>query len=154
MTDQEVTQLISDVKKSKRPHLYLRDAVHNNKPEEVKIFLTLDFLDPSTNSDYLLKTAAYYNYHEIVKLLLKHPKVNPLVKDCEPLRWAISLKHFDVLRAILRDGRVDNIVINRYIRSNRTLPLIKNELKLYQKIGHREYINLSDSELDIMIKFS
>jgi hypothetical protein len=50
-------------------------AINIDDIELVKIFLSLPEIDPSRHNNQAIKTALWYNYTEIIDLLLDHPRV-------------------------------------------------------------------------------
>ncbi|KAJ3330956.1 hypothetical protein HDU76_004432 [Blyttiomyces sp. JEL0837] len=61
----------------------------------------------STSYTLPLLNASEFGFHQIVRLLLKIPSVNPSLHDSLALRTACEYGHYDVVKVLLEDGRVD-----------------------------------------------
>ncbi len=63
-------------------------------------------IDSSVEYNYAFIIASEKGYTEIVKLLLKHPKVNPSINNNYAILLASQNEHLDVVKLLLQDKRV------------------------------------------------
>lgn len=63
-------------------------------------------VDPSTDNNFPIRTAAASGNLEIVKMLLAHPKVDPLTQYSYPLLASIRYTHEEMALLLLSDDRV------------------------------------------------
>ncbi|KAI9341221.1 ankyrin repeat-containing domain protein [Obelidium mucronatum] len=73
-----------------------------------------EFPDPTLPSDWPLLTAIHLGFHEITRLFLESPRVDPSFLDNVALRLAVYKRNFQVVELLLRDPRVDPSTHDNY----------------------------------------
>jgi len=71
-------------------------------------------LDPSTSENTFLVWASFFGHSDVVRYLLKHPKVDPAAINNYALRMAAFKGRTKVVQLLLNDTRVDPCVENNY----------------------------------------
>ena len=84
---------------------YLTFNENKNILKEVQELLKLG-VDPSEDNNIAIKRASNDGHLEVVKLLLKDPRVDPSAQDNCAIRWASDDEHLEVVELLLKDPRV------------------------------------------------
>lgn len=99
-------------------------------------------VDPSDDENLCIRLAAEKGFLEIVKMLLKHPKVDPRTCANYPILYASRNGHLDVVKLLIKDARVDpSDVDNWAIKKAACLGhidvvfLLKNDERVNSKSG-------------------
>jgi hypothetical protein len=71
-------------------------------------------LDPSTSENTFLVWAAFFGHSDVVRYLLRHPKVDPAAINNYALRMAAFKGRTKVVKLLLNDNRVDPCVQHHY----------------------------------------
>ena len=89
--------------------------------------------DPTVNNNEPIKWSSYYGHVEVVKELLKDPRVDPSDNSNEPIRWSSYYGHVEVVKELLKDPRVDPSDNNnepiRFSSQNGHVDVVKELLK-------------------------
>lgn len=108
----------------------IRAAVYHGLTDTVEYLLNDDRVDPSVEDNVCLLTAVKKRYTDIVRLLLNHKKVTP---SSTHIKWAVSGYHVDILKMLLKDGRVnpaeDNLSALSSAMNNQYMDIFKILLK-------------------------
>jgi len=70
-------------------------------------YLKLINNDISDDNNYAIRWASIYGHFEIVRLLLKDPRVDPSDNNNYAIQWASERGHFEIVKLLLKDSRVD-----------------------------------------------
>ncbi len=101
---------------------FMEAAKHEN------IFLVKKLLqdprvDPSDNSNFVIRWASENGHLEIVRLLLQDPRVDPSRFNNYAIKWASIEGHLEVVKLLLQDPRVQKKA--KELRQTEILELIE-----------------------------
>ena len=117
---------------------YIKSNIDTDDITEVSKYGLLDEVkrliqqgvDPTVNNNKSIRWSSEYGHLDVVRELLKDPRVNPSVKDNSAIRLSSDKGHVEVVRELLKDPRVDPRVFNN-------LPIITSSMS-----GHVEVVKL------------
>ena len=88
--------------------IILKWAAHYNNFKIIKLLLQDKRIDPSFNENYMLLESSMRGYTDIVKFLLKYPKIDPNGGSVDnPIILASANEHIDIVKLMLKDPRVN-----------------------------------------------
>lgn len=105
---EKLSELIADnkIKNSVWNHCF-KFAAQHGYIESVKLLLSTNKVDPSTDDNFAIKYAAKIGHANVVKLLLNCPAVDPAVLHNYPIRSAIDGNKIETVKLLLADPRTN-----------------------------------------------
>jgi len=127
-SDDEILEICKDL----TPDEKLYKGTRHNIPILIKQSI-LDGVNTGKNNQMLIKFAAENGYTDIIEMLLKDDRVNPIVHNNLPIAYAAENGHLDAVKVLMNDKRVDPSDHNndaiKYALRNNHLTVVKELLK-------------------------
>ena len=127
-SDDEILEICKDLTTDEK----LYKGTRHNIPILIKQSI-LDGVNTSKDNQMLIKFASQNGYPDIIEMLLKDDRVNPVVHNNLPIAYAAENGHLDAVKVLMNDKRVDPSDHNndaiKYALRNNHLTVVKELLK-------------------------
>lgn len=147
-SDDEILEICKDL----TPDEKLYKGTRHNIPILIKQSI-LDGVNTGKNNQMLIKFASQNGYSDIIEMLLKDDRVNPIVHNNLPIAYAAENGHLDAVKVLMNDKRVDpsdyNNAAIKYALKNKHLSVVKQLMNDKRVVDKLEPIDKQNIRIEL-----